>query len=217
MYAGSMEDADCIVIMGSNMAENHPVAFRWVTKAKEKGAKLIHIDPRFTRTSAMADIYAPIRSGTDVAVLGGLMRYMIENNKIFQEYVVNYTNAATIIRDEFQDTEDLDGVFSGLQPASDPNAPQKATYNNATWQYNRTPPGQAQQPAPAQPPSPPPAGPPFDPLIQSLVPANPPQRDETLQHPRTVFQILRRHYSRYTPEMVERITGMPQATFIQIA
>ena len=141
MYAGSVEDADCIVIMGSNMAENHPVAFRWVMRAKEKGAKLIHIDPRFTRTSAMADIYAPIRSGTDVAVLGGLMRYMIENNKIFTDYVVNYTNAPTIVRQDYQDTEDLDGVFSGLQPVQNPGAPQKAIYSNATWQYDRSPVG----------------------------------------------------------------------------
>jgi formate dehydrogenase major subunit len=230
-----MEDADLIVVMGSNMAENHPVAFRWVTRAQAKGAKLIHIDPRFTRTSAMADLYAPIRSGTDVAVLGGLMRYMIENNKYFRDYVVNYTNAATIVSDEFRDTEDLDGVFSGLNPAADPNAPQKAIYNNSTWQYKRQPvgqgpragdtsgtgqtavgSGQAQQAGSPQPQTPPP-GPPFDPLIQSLVPPTPPERDETLQNPRTVFQILRRHYSRYTPEMVERITGMPQATFLQIA
>lgn len=95
--------------MGSNMAENHPVAFRWVAEAKRRGAKLIHVDPRFTRTSAMADLYVPLRSGTDIAFLGGLIHYMIENEKYFKDYVVNYTNAATIIRDDFQDTEDLEG------------------------------------------------------------------------------------------------------------
>ncbi len=234
MYAGSAEDADCIVIMGSNMAENHPVAFRWVMKAKEKGAKLIHIDPRFTRTSAVADIYAPIRSGTDVAVLGGLMSYMIEHDKYFKEYAVKYTNAATIIGENFKGTDDLDGVFSGLNPSSDPNAVQQATYDNKTWQYLRGPVGEAgrsgdaaltgQSSVPSgqatQPGSPQPAqvqkGPPYDAMVASLVPP-PAMRDETLQHPNTVFQILRRHYARYTPEMVERITGMPKDVFVNIA
>src|SRR3982751_576664 len=101
-----MADSDVIVIMGSNMAENHPVAFRWVMQAKLRGAKIIHVDPRFTRTSAVADIYAPIRAGSDIAFLGGLISYMIENNRYFHDYVVNYTNAATIIRSDFQDTEE---------------------------------------------------------------------------------------------------------------
>src|SRR6187551_3129022 len=114
MYAGSLADADCIVIQGSNMAENHPVAFRWVMQAKLKGAKIIHVDPRFTRTSAVSDQYVPIRAGADIAFLGGLIRYMIENERYFREYVVNYTNAATIINESFQDTEELEGVFSGL-------------------------------------------------------------------------------------------------------
>src|SRR5919109_1728957 len=116
MYAGSLADADCIVIEGSNMAECHPVAFRWVMQAKLNGAKLIHVDPRFTRTSAHADIYAPVRAGSDIAFLGGLIRYVIENEKYFRDYVVNYTNAATIVREDFRDTEDLNGVFSGLEP-----------------------------------------------------------------------------------------------------
>src|SRR3712207_9353585 len=98
-----MEESDCVLVMGSNMAENHPVAFRWPMKAKLNGATLIHVDPRFTRTSATADIYAPIRAGSDIAFLGGLIRYMIENDKYFKEYVVNYTNAATIINEEFRD------------------------------------------------------------------------------------------------------------------
>src|SRR5919199_355774 len=142
MYAGTLADADCIIVQGSNMAENHPVAFRWVMAAKEKGAKVIHVDPRFTRTSAVADIYAPIRTGTDIAFLGGLVRYMIENNKYFQEYVVNYTNAATIVGDDFKDAEDGDGVFSGLiQYTGDPINGFIAQYDPRTWQYKRQPVG----------------------------------------------------------------------------
>jgi len=101
------------------MAECHPVAFRWPMQAKLKGAKLIHVDPRFTRTSAVADIHAPIRAGSDVAFLGGLIRYVLESERwkgdpFFKEFVVNYTNAATIVGGDFKDTEDVDGVFSGL-------------------------------------------------------------------------------------------------------
>src|SRR5512138_2449726 len=136
MYAGNLAHADCIVVEGSNMAEAHPVAFRWVMQAKLAGAKVIHVDPRFTRTSAVADIYAPIRTGSDIAFLGGLIRYVIENNKYFHDYVVNYTNAATPINDGFQDTEDLDGLFSGLvQYTGDPINGFVAQYDNKTWQY----------------------------------------------------------------------------------
>jgi len=114
MYPRSMADSDCVVIQGSNMAECHPVAFRWPMQAKGKGAKLIHVDQRFTRTSAMADIHAPIRSGSDVAFLGGLIHYVLQSERwntdpFFREFVVNYTNAPTIIADEFKDTEELDG------------------------------------------------------------------------------------------------------------
>src|SRR5215210_1197431 len=142
MYAGSLADADCIVIEGSNMAECHPVAYRWVMQAKEKGARIIHVDPRFTRTSATADIWAPVRAGSDIAFLGGLIRYMIDNNRYFQEYVVNYTNAVTIVADEFQDTEDLDGVFSGLmQYTGDPINGFLAQYDTRSWQYRNAPAG----------------------------------------------------------------------------
>src|SRR5438105_13403998 len=101
MYAGSLADADCIVVQGSNMAENHPVAFRWVMKAKLAGAKVIHVDPRFTRTSAVADLYAPIRAGSDIAFLGGLITYVINSDRwntepFFKQYVATYTNAAAI-------------------------------------------------------------------------------------------------------------------------
>src|SRR5438067_10164089 len=106
-------NADVIVIEGSNMAECHPVGFQWVMEAKRRGATIIHVDPRFTRTSAMADIHVPIRAGTDVVFLGAIIRYIFENERWFQDYVVSYTNAASIIADEFRDTEDLDGLFSG--------------------------------------------------------------------------------------------------------
>jgi formate dehydrogenase major subunit len=118
-----MENSDCIVIQGSNMAECHPVAFRWASKAKINGAKILHIDPRFTRTSAMADLYAPIRAGSDIVLLGGLINYVMNDERwnsdpFFQEYLVHYTNAATIIDERFQDSEDLNGVFSGLMQVS---------------------------------------------------------------------------------------------------
>src|SRR5215208_2521961 len=238
MFAGSLADADCIVVEGSNMAENHPVAVRWVMQAKLRGAKVIHVDPRFTRTSAVADIYAPIRAGSDIAFLGGLINYVIQNEKFFRDYVVNYTNAATIVSDDYKDAEELDGIFSGLQPA---NADQRQAtaqenlYANASWQYKRQPagadgrggqtggqtgppPGQAQQPGQGGTPQPDPnAGPPFDALVQSLVPPTPVERDPTLQDPRTVFQVVKRHFARYTPEMVERVTGCPKDTFLKVA
>ena len=198
MYPRSMADSDCVVIQGSNMAECHPVAFRWPMQAKLRGAKLIHVDPRFTRTSAMADIHAPIRSGSDVAFLGGLVNHVLQSERwntdpFFKEFVVSYTNAATIIGEAFKDTEDLDGVFSGLMqytPAIKewPLDGFVGQYDPGTWQYAATQAGRAS--------TPPPSGPPFDPLVRSLLTA-PPPRDETLQHPRTVFQIVKRHFSRY--------------------
>src|SRR5438309_5385173 len=218
MYPRSMVDSDCVVIQGSNMAECHPVAFRWPMQAKLKGAKLIHVDPRFTRTSAVADIHAPIRAGSDVAFLGGLVNYVLQSERwkrdaFFREFVVNYTNAATIVGDEFKDTEDLDGVFSGLMRYT-PSIKEwpldgfVGQYDTRTWGYAPA--------ASGRPSTPPPAGPPFDPLVRSLL-TPPPRRDETLQHTRTVFQIVKRHFSRYTPEMVERVTGCPKETFLQVA
>ena len=157
------------------MAENHPVGFQWVMKAKERGAVIIHVDPRFTRTSAVADIHAPIRSGTDIAFLGGLIHYILENERYFREYILDYSNAATLVNENFQDTEDLDGLFSGW------NA-ERAEYDSKAWSYD-------------------PSG----------------THDRTLQHPRCVFQLLKRHYQRYTPAMVEEICGIPQPLFLKIA
>src|SRR5216683_1594176 len=114
--------------MGSNMAENHPVGFQWVIDAKEKGAKVIHVDPRFSRTSAVANIWVPLRAGSDIIFLGALIRYALENELFFREYIVHYTNAAAIIPEEFVDTEDLEGLFSGW-------AAEKKSYDPKSWLY----------------------------------------------------------------------------------
>ena len=195
--------------MGSNMAECHPVGFKWPMRAKAKGATLIHVDPRFTRTSAMADVYVPIRSGTDIVFLGGLINYILENKKYFLEYMINYTNAATIINAGFKDTEDGDGFFSGY------NA-QTRSYDTATWQYQRgATPTRVADPA---------AGPPgatlkpadIPTLIANRIPGQP-REDRSLQDPNTVFQILKKHYARYTPEMVEKACGTPKDLFLKVA
>src|SRR5437773_6381704 len=193
MYPRSMADSDCVVVMGSNMAENHPVAFRWPMQAKvEHGAKLIHVDPRFTRTSAVADIYAPVRAGSDIAFLGGIIRYVIESERwntepFFRSWVSNYTNAATIISADYKDAEDNDGVFSGLMEYKGgvPEWPYNGfvgQYDDKSWQYGRTGSGAGDQGRVAAPPP----GPPYDALVKSLL-KPPVQRDETLQNPRCVF------------------------------
>ena len=112
-FQQDLQNADCIVIMGSNMAECHPVGFQWVMEAKLRGAKIVHVDPRFTRTSALASRYVPIRAGSDIAFLGGIVHHILENGREFRDYVVNYTNAPVIINEDFKDSEDLDGFFSG--------------------------------------------------------------------------------------------------------
>ena len=110
-----LANADCILISGSSMAEAHPVGFRWVMKAREKGATIIHVDPRFSRTSAMADLWVPIRAGSDITFFGALIRHVIETSQFFREYVVNYTNASNIIKNDFRDAEHGAGLFSGWQ------------------------------------------------------------------------------------------------------
>jgi formate dehydrogenase major subunit len=119
------------MIEGSNMAECHPVAFRWVMQAKLKGAKIIHVDPRFTRTSALADLHVPLRAGTDIAFLGGIIHHVLSNDLYFRDYVVAYTNAPVVLREDFRDTEDLGGVFSGLDADT-------RSYDNSSWQYEGT-------------------------------------------------------------------------------
>ena len=110
------------------MAECHPVGFQWVMEAKARGAKVIHVDPRFTRTSAVADMHVPLRAGSDIVFLGGIINYVLANEKYFRDYVVNYTNAATLLTEDFADTEDLDGVFSGLDR-------EHRTYDFEAWRY----------------------------------------------------------------------------------
>lgn len=161
--------------MGSNMAEAHPVGFQWVIEAKARGAQVVHIDPRFTRTSAVADRHVPLRAGSDIAFLGGVINHILSGELDFREYVSAYTNASFIVSEGYRDTEDLDGLFSGYNHDT-------ASYDPASWRYE-------------------PGG----------------RTDPTLQHPRCVYQILKRHYARYTPEMVERVCGVPAETFTQIA
>ena len=189
------------------MAEQHPVGFQWVIAAREKGATVIHVDPRFTRTSAMSDIWAPLRAGSDILFLGGLINYVIQNDKIFREYVVHYTNASTILRDDFRDTEDLGGLFSGW------DAEQKA-YSPETWLYEGAPSKDS----------------PTEPVGHAKAGGGhgkdrggeagelgKHKQDPSLQHPRCVYQVLKRHFARYTPEMVERYCGMAQDVFNKIA
>ena len=203
-----MQYSDCIVIMGSNMAENHPVGFQWAVEAREKGARLIHVDPRFTRTSAMADTHIAIRPGTDIAFLGGIINYILTNERDFREYVVNYTNAPVILRDDYQDTEDLGGFFSGWKPESN-------GYHFATWQYKdmdlHGSAGQREGEeslAGAQA---------FEQKEDALVDGNPPHIDKTLQHPRCVYQVLKKHYARYTPETVAKICGIEPEQLVAVA
>jgi formate dehydrogenase major subunit len=206
------------------MAECHPVGFQWVMEAKARGATVIHVDPRFTRTSAVADEYVPIRAGADIAFVGGLINYVLQNEKYFRDYVVAYTNAATILTQEYADTEDLDGLFSGLNAEG-------RYYDFDTWRYEgdevQPASGERQQPDQQQP------GP-QDPARQAVrrelrrasrgeshgsggAAAHPrPHRDETLQHPRCVFQVLKRHFARYTPDLVEQVSGVKPEQFATV-
>src|SRR5437773_2751736 len=168
-----------VIMPTSNWAECHPVSYKWVMKAKERGAKIIHVDPRFTRTSATADIWVPIRSGTNIVFFGGLIRYAIESKKYFHDYVVAYTNASLVLDPQFKTPTDLDGLFSGFNPAI-------RSYDQSTWKFQLDADGY-------------------------------PKKDPTLRDPNCVFQRLRRQYSRYTPEMVERVCGIPKELFLKVA
>jgi formate dehydrogenase major subunit len=194
--------------MGSNMAENHPVGFQWVVEAKERGGRVIHADPRFTRTSAMADLHVPLRAGTDIAFLGGIINYILENGREFREYVTHYTNAPAIISEDFQDTEDLDGFFSGYDPETKLYAPGSWGYEGAGGELAA---GKSEASADV-------SGEQAHGAHGMKLPhGRPPASDETLEHPRCVFQLLKRHYRRYTPEMVEEICGTPKELFLQVA
>jgi len=192
----SLADSDCIVIMGSNMAENHPVGFRFVVKARQRGATVIHVDPRFSRTSALADLYVPIRPGSDLVFLGALVNYVVNHERwqtdpFFREYVLHYTNASVIVSTDFRDTEDLAGVFSGYRA-------EQRRYDTASWHYA----GQ------------------LHPVEGERWPCRPlvePERDPTLQHPNCAFQLVKRHFARYTPELVEEVCGVPRELFLRVA
>ncbi len=196
-----LEHADLIVIQGSNFAENHPVGFRFVTKAKARGAKVVHVDPRFTRTSALADTYLPIRSGTDIAFTGGIINYVLQNEAYFKEYVLAYTNASFLIDERFVDTEEGAGLYSGFDPET-------GTYDTSTWKYELED-GAVDGASPQTVDS---SGSPTSgshPIHQGRRP----KRDPSLQHPRCAINVLKRHFARYTPEMVERICGTPQDAY----
>ncbi len=179
---GSPQDlvnSDCILIMGSNMAEAHPVGFANVVKAKERGAKIIHVDPHFSRTSALANLYVPTRAGSDIVFLGAIIHYLLEHKVYFEEYVNNYTNAAMLVSEDFKDTEELDGIFSGFDPET------KTYADQSSWDYQRDEYGK-------------------------------PLTDPTLQNPYCVLQVMRRHYARYTPELVEAECGVPQEMWLRV-
>jgi formate dehydrogenase major subunit len=211
-----IKNTDMMLIMGGNPAENHPCGFKWAIEAKRtRNAKMIVVDPRFTRTAATSDLFCQIRAGADIAFLGGVIRYAIENNRIAHDELVNYTNAAFIVKEGFKLPED--GLYSGFDEGS-------KTYDRSSWTYEY---GDDKGGVTAAPPAPPaphtattaaPAGPPPVGSAKPL-PGLPPKvaYDLTLQHPRCVFQLLKQQYSRYTPEMVERITGIPKEQFLKAA
>jgi formate dehydrogenase major subunit len=200
-----LQNADCILIMGSNMAEAHPVGFRFPMKARERGATVIHVDPHFTRTSASCNMYVPIRAGSDIAFLGGLIHYVLTHDKWFKEYVLAYTNASTIVRDDFCDTEDLDGLFCGFDPKSGGYKPE-----TICWNY-------AGEPASARTHTPEAIkAESFSEHLGSLDHFDPPS-DPTLRHPHCVMNILRRHYSRYTPDAVASVCGCTVSQFLTVA
>ncbi len=212
-----IKNTDMMLIMGGNPAENHPCGFKWSIEAKlQRNAKMIVVDPRFTRTAASADLFLQIRAGSDIAFLGGLINYAIQQGRIARDYLVNYTNAAFIVHEGFKLPDD--GLYSGFDPS-------KHEYDKATWNYRaadgssgggggsssgrRSEGGgiQAEGPAGAK-------G--LGPGAGSSLPANV-AYDTSLQHPRSVFQLLKQQYSRYTPEVVERITGIPKDQFLKAA
>jgi formate dehydrogenase major subunit len=205
-FQEDLQYSDCILIMGSNMAEAHPVGFRFVVKAREKGARVIHVDPHFSRTSACATDYVPIRAGSDIVFLGGLINQILTQERWFKEYVLSFTNATTIVNDGFVDAEvDQSGIFSGYEA-------QQRSYNPeaSNWHYAGEP-----TPSPTQ------TAVHIGAMSRSetlaALKAGQPPRDPTLQHPNCVLNILRRHYARYTPQMVSEQCGCTEEQFRDVA
>ena len=170
-----IKNADAVLIMGSNAAEHHPVSFKWIMRAKDAGATIMHVDPKFSRTSARCDFHVPIRSGTDIAFLGGMINYIIESGSWFKDYVVNYTNATYVLADSY---DFKDGLFSGY------NA-EKRTYDRSSWTFKRDEKGA-------------------------------PVRDFTLKDERCVFNVMAKHYSRYTLDNVSSITGVSKENLLKV-
>jgi formate dehydrogenase major subunit len=205
--------------MGSNMAEQHPVGFQWVMEAKERGAKVIHVDPRFTRTSAMADLHVPIRAGTDIAFLGGIVNYILEHDAWFEEYVRHYTNGPVVIKPDFRDTDDSGsdghppdlrpgGIFSGWNP-------EDAAYEIESWAYDKTSPelgaGKSEQQADVS------GEQAHGAHGMELEHGEPPEIDNSMQDEHCVLQLLRRHFARYTPEVVASICGCSEEQLLTVA
>ncbi len=183
-------NSDCIIAIGSNPAENHPAAFGWITEAKERGAKLISVDPRFTRTSSKADIYAPLRSGTDIAFIGGMIKYVLDDidrnpGNYNMTYITEYTNAAYLINPKFKGPAELEGLFSGYAGSHNEADGGKRKYDKSSWQYQ---------------------------VDASGIP----KKDKTLKNKNCAFQIMKGHFARYTPNMVNSICGTPEDTFLEI-
>jgi formate dehydrogenase major subunit len=204
-FQEDLQNSDCILIMGSNMAEAHPVGFRFVVKARERGARVIHVDPHFSRTSACATDYVPIRTGTDIVFLGAIINKVLREERYFKEFVQAYTNASTIIDEGYVDAEDAGGIFSGFNEATG-----EYEIDRAGWHYEGTEP-------------PPPAHAPEGQGTYSWAKTSgshqqgEPHRDPTFQHPRCVLNILRRHYARYTPEMAASTCGCTVEQFEAVA
>ena len=222
-YQQDMANSDCILFMGSNMAEAQPVGFRWPMKAKEKGATLIHVDPRFTRMSAVCDLYVGIRSGSDIAFLGGLVNYVLTNDRWFHEYVLAYTNASTIIEEGFRDSEDMAGLFSGFDQ-------EHKSYDSREghWGFEESGNGYAHRDSSEQTSQLESAKAPHglhghgldgshEPYISPSKDTANALRDPTLQHPRCIMQVLRRHFARYTPEVVSQVCGCKPEEFARVA
>lgn len=170
-----IKNADVVLIIGSNAAEHHPVSFKWIMRAKDNGAALIHVDPKFSRTSARCDYHVPLRSGTDIAFLGGMVNYILESNSYFHDYVVNYTNASFIVGKGY---DFKDGLFSGYDAKA-------RKYDQSKWGFERGPDGA-------------------------------PLRDATLKHERCVFNLMKKHYSRYTLKNVSDITGVSEENLLKV-
>jgi formate dehydrogenase major subunit len=171
-----IKNADVILVMGSIPAENHPISFKWIQTARDNGARLIVVDPRFTRSASLADIYGTIRPGTDLAFLGGMINYALQNDRIQKDYVVEYTNASYLVDPRYGFN---DGIFSGYDYG-------KREYDRSTWIYQNDEKGV-------------------------------PKKNKTLTDPACVYQLMKKHYERYTPEVVEKITGCDREVFLQIA